>query len=63
VELICAVAALSLPMEINPNFEPVVLVFESDDGVLNVIIQTVDDDELEILVGQRNGRKPTNPSP
>ena len=36
-------------MESIPDHEPKVDVYEAPDGVLNVFIRTIDDDELEAL--------------
>jgi len=42
-------AALIVAMETNPEPEPKVDVYEAPDGVLDVIIRTIDEDELEAL--------------
>jgi hypothetical protein len=46
-------------METNPDHEPTVDVHESDNGVLDVIIRTVSDDELKEL--QESRRRPPKP--
>ena len=40
-------------MESLPNHEPKVDVYEAPDGVLNVIVRTIDDEELESLLESR----------
>ena len=46
-------------MESIPSQEPKVEVYESDDGVLDVIIRTVDEAELKKL--RESGRRPPKP--
>ena len=36
-------------MKSLPDHEPKIDVYEAPDGVLNVVIRTIDDDELEAL--------------
>ena len=42
-------AALTMAMETSPDYRPEVNVYEAPDGVLEVIIRRIDDDELEGL--------------
>jgi hypothetical protein len=36
-------------METSPDYEPEVHVYEAPDGVLQVVIRTINDEELEAL--------------
>jgi hypothetical protein len=40
-------------MESSPDHEPTVDVYEAPDGVLNVVVRTIDDEELESLRASR----------
>jgi hypothetical protein len=48
-ELSLANLALTLAMETSRDYEPEVKVYEAPEGVLNVIIRTIGDSELEAL--------------
>ena len=48
-ELLPAGCALTFALEMSPGYEPKVDVYEAPEGVLNVVIRTIDDDELEGL--------------